>query len=330
MYITNTINYTAYSGNTPVYMERYEIIGTSTEDKGSFEAFNRGTTFTCTDNGDVYVWSGTGWALLNAGSLSGSFETIVGNLPELDTDTKSSAVAAINEVYEDAKSTHYNRAVVFESDFHEATTLAVAGITGVALGSGTIAAGTATADHMGVSAISDSTTANGGYKYLTGLTSFLLKGGERSEFIFSLGAGAARATAFVRMGFQDGATIDATVADGVWLEIVGDGAKATISGKSNDNTGVATTATTYTAEVDGTWYRGIIELNAAGTLATFAVKTCSNDLQVWGNTLATKLPTGAGRFTGWGLIAGETSTDAAGVILNIDYANMSIDRLLVR
>lgn len=330
MYITNTINYTSYSGNTPVYMERYEIVGTSTEDKGSFEAYNRGTTFTCTDNGDVYVWSGTGWALVNAGSLAGTLENSVGNLPELDTEQKSSTVAAINEVFEDAKATHYNRAVVFESDFHEATTLAVAGITGAALSSGTVAAGTATKEHMGVVSISDSTTANGGYKYLTGLTSFLLGGGERCEFIFSLGAGAARATANVKMGFQDGATIDATVADGVWLNIVGDGTKATISGKANDNTGVATTASTYTAEVDGTWYRGSIELNAAGTLATFTVKTCANGLQVWGNTVATKIPTGAGRFCGWGVIAGETTTDAAGVIVNIDYANMSIDRLLVR
>lgn len=326
MYITNTINYTAYSGNTPVYMERYEIVGTSTEDKGSFEAFNRGTTFTCTDTGDSYIWSGIAWILTNDGET----ETLIGNLPELDTTFKNDVVGAINEVYWDARPTHYDRAVVFESDFHEATANAIAGITGAALSSGTIAGGTVTAEHMGVSAISDSTSANGGYKYLTGLTSFLLKGGEKCEFVFSLGAGAARATANIRMGFQDGATIDATVADGVWLNIVGDGAKATISGKANDNTGVATTGTTYTAEVDGTWYRGTIELNADATLATFAVKTCSNGLQVWGNTVATKLPTGAGRFTGWGIIAGETSTDAAGVILNIDYANMSIDRTLVR
>ena len=329
MYITNTINYTAYSGNTPVYMERYEIIGTSTEDKGSLESFNRGTTFTCTDNGDVYVWSGSGWALVNAGSLSGTLENTVGNLPELDTTDKSSTVGAINEVFEDAKSTHYNRATVIESDFYTADACAVQGITGSALSSGTVAAGTATAEHIGVISISDSTSANGGYKYLTDLTSFLLKGGEKAEFVFSLGAGAARTTAFVRMGFQDGATIDATVADGVWLDIVGDGTKATVSGKANDNTGVATTATALTAELS-TWYRATIELNADATLATFSVRTCADGLQVWGNTISTKIPTGAGRFCGFGVIAGETSTDAAAVILNLDYANMSIGRTLVR
>ena len=329
MYITNTINYTAYSGNTPVYMERYEIIGTSTEDKGSLEAFNRGTTFTCTDNGDVYVWSGSGWALVNAGSLAGTLENTVGNLAELDTTVKSGAVYAINEVYWDARPTHYDRAKVIESDFYTADAYAVQGITGAALSSGTVAAGTTTSEHMGVISISDSTSANGGYKYLTDLTSFLLKGGEKAEFVFSLGAGAARTTAHVRLGFQDGATIDATVADGVWLDIVGDETKATISGEANDNTGVATTDTTLTAEL-ATWYRATIELNADATEASFAVRTCADGLQVWGNTVTTKIPTGAGRFCGFGIIAGETTTDAAAVILNLDYANMSIGRTLVR
>lgn len=326
MNIIESVSWTKYVSGVPTYREKLVIGGVSTEDKGSLLEKNEGSTFTYTDSGDMYIWSGTTWNLVNDNNT----EYTIGNLPELDTEYKSDVVGAVNEVYWDSRSTKFDKAVVFESDFHEATANAIQGITGGALSSGTVAAGTATANHMGVIAISDSTTANGGYKYLTGLTSFLLAGGEKAEFVFSLGAGAARATASVRMGFQDGATIDATVADGVWLNIVGDATKATISGKANDNTGVATTASTYTAEVDGTWYRGAIELNADASLATFTVKTCSNGNQVWGDTVATKIPTGAGRFTGFGIIAGETSTDAAGVIVNIDYANMSISRTLVR
>lgn len=95
MYIINTIGYTAYSGNTPVHREKLEIFGVSTEDKGSLEAKNVGSTFLCTDNGDTYIWSGTMWWEFNAGIK----EDTIGNLHELDTTEKGEIVGAINELY---------------------------------------------------------------------------------------------------------------------------------------------------------------------------------------------------------------------------------------
>lgn len=330
MYIVKTTPYTYYISNVPYLYEQIEYHGASTDNKPNLQAKNLGSKFVCVNNGDEYTWDGTGWMLVNTAATSSSFETIVGLPAEMDTDWKTDIVGAVNELYEDSRPTHYNRAMVFEGDFYDAT-YAIPGVLGAALSNGSVSSSaTSTKDHPGVISITDSTTANGGYKYLTEGSQFLLYGGERCEFVFNLGSGAARTTAITRLGFQDGATIDATVTDGVWLNIVGDGTKATISGKANDNTGVATTATTYTAEIDGTWYRGIIELNANASIASFAIKTCSNGLQVWGDTLNTKIPTGAGRHTGWGVIAGETTTDAGSVICRLDYANMSIDRTLVR
>lgn len=322
------INYITYVSGVPKLYKAQQILGTSTENKPNLLVDEKGSRFLCSDNGDEYIWSGSGWALVNAGSLAGTLEYSLGNLPELDTENKDTAVAAINEVFEDAKATHYNRAVVFESDFYEASATCISGMTGVALSSGTIAEVASTINNIGIVSISDSTTANGGYRFLA-KAPILLGGGEKCEFVFSLGAGAARTTAAVRLGFHDAATIDATPVDGIWLDIVGDGTKATITGKSNDNTGVATTDTSLTAELS-TWYRATVELSADKATATFSVRTCADGLQVWGNTLTTKLPTGAGRTTQWGIVAGETTTDAAAVILNIDYANMSIGRTLVR
>ena len=95
MYITETIGYTAYVNGVPTHREKLIILGVSTEDKGSLEAKNVGSTFNCTDNGDVYMWSGTLWWELNAGIK----EDTVGNLHELDTTEKGEIVGAINEIW---------------------------------------------------------------------------------------------------------------------------------------------------------------------------------------------------------------------------------------
>lgn len=94
MYLVNRSAYTAYSGDTPVYMEKLELFGDSSEDKGTLNANNVGSTFLCTDNGDTYIWSGTLWWESNAGIK----EDTIGNLHELDTTEKGEIVGAINEV----------------------------------------------------------------------------------------------------------------------------------------------------------------------------------------------------------------------------------------
>jgi hypothetical protein len=218
---------------------------------------------------------------------------------------------------------------IFESDFMGNIAAAIPGLNGAALSSGSISVAYSTKEHPGVITISDSTTANGGYAFLSSIYSILLSGGEKSEIVFQVGVGGARTTAKSRLGFHNAITVPADPTFGAWIDIVGDGTKATISGKTNDNTGISTTSTTFTADLS-TWYRGVVEINADATLVAFSIIRCSDNVTVWRDTLTTKIPKGTNQTTAWGIIAGETSTDAAAVVLHLDYANMSINRKLIR
>jgi hypothetical protein len=78
-----------------------------------------------------------------------------------------------------------------------------------------------------------------------------------------------------------------------------------------------------------TWYTGIIEVNAAGTLVTFSLVNDAETV-LWTDTVNANIPTAAGRETGFGVIAGETSVDAAADIIHLDYLRMEINRTLTR
>lgn len=222
-----------------------------------------------------------------------------------------------------------SRVVIYESDFLSATSAAIAGAGGAANGSGTAAISTlVSAAHPGVVLLSDSTTANGGYYFMSHVSAFLLAGGESSEWVFNLDTGMARTTAVVRMGFHDQSVTSSEPTDGAWINIVGDGTKATISGKTANNTSTSTTSSTYTADLS-TWYRCVVSLNSNATAVSFYLYNASGT-QLWTDTLSANIPTGASRQTGWGVIAGQSTTDAAAPIIHLDYCNMTIDRTLVR
>jgi hypothetical protein len=95
MNIVESVAWTKYVSNVPTYREKLVIIGSSLEDKGSLLPKNEGSVFTCSDNGDTYIWSGTMWWESNAGIK----EDTVGNLHELDTTEKGEIVGAINEIW---------------------------------------------------------------------------------------------------------------------------------------------------------------------------------------------------------------------------------------
>jgi hypothetical protein len=218
------------------------------------------------------------------------------------------------------------RCVFIESDFVDPSTDAVPGLLGVAISSGTIGAVTGDANHPGVIYLRDSTTANGGYRIMTSNTSaFLIAGGEFCEFIFQ--ARNARVAASFRLGWQDSTAINTQPTDGIWFQSTGDATNVTLFGRCKNNAGPADTSA-YQLSLN-TWYRARIDVNDGATLVTFTIYS-STGTQLWQQTQANNIPKVAGRETGFGVIAGETSTDAAADIIHLDYIAMGITRTLTR
>lgn len=201
-------------------------------------------------------------------------------------------------------------------------------LVGSALSSGTAALVAPTANHPGVIALSDSTTANGGYRIDTGASALLIGGGERAVFSFQLKAGANRSGSTVRMGFRNNVTGNAAVTDGAWINVTSNGTVMTLAGQTNNNTSASTTATSFAPVVD-TWYSASIDVSANATAVVFTVFSETGAV-VWQDLLTTTIPTGAGRETGFGVIASESSTDAAAEILWLDYVSLSVARNIVR
>ena len=218
-------------------------------------------------------------------------------------------------------------AVVMSSDFYEPTVNAVPGLLGAAIGSGTNVVFATTAPHPGVVAISDTTTAGGGYRYgCTATGNMLIAGGETFEFIFQTNG--IRNTQDIRVGWADTATGTALPVDGVWLNLTNVAGAANWTGATASNSVRRTTASKF-AGAAGTWYRGTIAINAAGTLVTYTIYNEAGVSQ-WTDTLSTSIPTGAGRDTSPCIIATESTTVDSAVLLRPDYASWSITRALVR
>ena len=220
----------------------------------------------------------------------------------------------------------HTKAVLIESDFFNASVNAIPGILGVAISSGTVGVVASDANHPGAIYLRDSTTANGGYRFLTDISSFRITGGEVTEFVFK--PVSVRAAASFRFGFQDSTAIQTAPTDGVFINVVGNATNPILSGKTRNNNTESVTGTTYTLTAN-TWYRAKIEVNADATLITFTLYSEAGT-QLWQQTLSTNIPKTAGREVGWGIIAGETSTDAAADILHADYINLSVSRTLTR
>lgn len=217
-------------------------------------------------------------------------------------------------------------AFIIESDFYSANAnSACPGLLGAATSSGTCAVVASDANHPGVVYLRDSTTANGNYRFMSEISAFRLAGGEKALFTFQTRG--VRSTATARMGWQDATAITAPT-DGVWFEVVNNGTISTLVGRAKNNAGPSTTASAYTMALN-TWYTGVIELNAAGTLVTFSLFDDAGT-SLWTDTVAANIPTASGRETGFGVLAGESTTDAAADIIHLDYLRMEINRVLTR
>jgi len=224
-----------------------------------------------------------------------------------------------------------SRAVLIEHEFCGVSTFSLTPFVTTGISSGTLANGLGiTPNHPGVCIIKDSATANGGYVFRldsVSSASLLLGGGERFVLVFQINSN--RSTQTVRVGFHNAVTITAPT-NGVYIELIGNGSTGAVAtGKATNAGGTGSTGSTFTCLTD-TWYSLKIELNSNATGATFTIYNEAG-ASVWSDTVgSTYIPTAAGRFTDVGIIATESTTDAAANMISIDYVLCDINRDLVR
>lgn len=219
---------------------------------------------------------------------------------------------------------HKSRFVVIEQDFQTVATGVYDSLNAAAVSGGTqVSVNTIpnAINHPGVVALRDSTTANGGFSYGTN-ANILLGGGEHCQFVFQDRNTTTRATSVIRMGFQDSFT-STEPTDGVYLRIQG----GVLRGRTRNNGVESNTATTFTV-TQNTWYSCEITVNST-SLVTFVVRNEAGTI-LWTDTLTTNIPTAVGREIGFGVIAYETTTDAAADIMWLDYLLFEINRVLIR
>jgi hypothetical protein len=220
-------------------------------------------------------------------------------------------------------------AVVMDSDFYTPNINAIPGLLGVLTGSGTIVASTTTKEHPGVVTLTDSATAPAGVYYGCVVTgNWLLGGGEHFETVFMMPANGYKPIN-IRLGWADTIVGTTRPVDGVYFNITNSSLTdlRNLTGETAINSVYKPTTTKYTYAPD-TWYRGTIDIDAAGTLATF---TLYNDAgaQLWTDTQV-QVPTAAGRETSPCIIAMESTTSATSNLIQLDYVQWSINRVLVR
>ncbi len=150
-----------------------------------------------------------------------------------------------------------------------------------------------------------SATGNSGYLYQTVATAVRF-GTENRLFRAHIFHATSLANRTIRVGFHD-STTSADAVDGVYFEIVA----GVATGKTSANSVRSTTGTTHTATVN-VWYVYEIEVNAAGTLATFRVLD-TNESQLFSATLTTNIPTASGRESAVGIVATANTGGAADI-----------------
>ena len=215
-------------------------------------------------------------------------------------------------------------ALVLETDFYNVTSPFSQGLTGTAVSSGTVTAIAAVPNHPGIVALRDSTTANGGYRVMTDVTAFRIAGGEK--FVCSFQVRSARATTTSYMGFFD-STTNVAPTDAACFVITANGSTITMRGRTRANNTATDTVITFNPSIN-TWYTAIIEVNSNASSVNFSIFNESGT-NVYSQDLA-NLPTAAGRETGAGVAAYESTTDAASDILYLDYLRIELNRTLTR
>jgi hypothetical protein len=222
-------------------------------------------------------------------------------------------------------------AVLYEDEFMNCNANLRDSLLGAAVSSGTLVAssgGTSTS-FIGTCALTDSTTAVGGYNIAGELNSTLIAGGEYGVFVFSPGqnrhSGTSKEDAY--FGFADNTAAASLPVDSCAFRRL----NYNWSGVCTSNSATTHTATNFSSFMyDAGWYVGTFRVNSGATSVNFSIYNASTGSLLWSNTVASNIPTGAGRWTTPKIIVAENSTNAAVDMISFDYARIGIDRNLGR
>ncbi len=158
---------------------------------------------------------------------------------------------------------------------------------------------------------------------MTDATAIRIAGGEKFVCVFQVRGVRSGMTAY--LGFFDNTSVTAPT-DALCFIITANGTSASMVGRGRANNTASDTSPISLST--NTWYTAIIEVNAAATSCNFALYAENGTLV--GQADITNIPTAAGRETGMGVAAYESSTDAAADMLHLDYLRFEINRTLVR
>jgi hypothetical protein len=188
-----------------------------------------------------------------------------------------------------------------------------------AIATGTAAAVVGTANHPGVLQITSSTSANSGQRFILGATSFLLAGGEWTDFVVALDT---TSGSTYRLGWHN-ATASTAPTDGAYLQIAG----TVLRLRTANNSTRDSSASTYTLTAN-TYYRLRDSVNANATRVYGRVLSEAGS-SLWFDSVSTQIPTTAGREVGHGFVVTNSGTTAY-ALMRIDWMMMWIMRGLVR
>jgi len=207
-------------------------------------------------------------------------------------------------------------AISYFTDFTNAATTANIPFTGAAISSGTNAANATNlnANRPGVVRMTSSTTANGGYRWLTDAAGIRIKGGE----VFTVGIAPVNfTTTTMRAGFLDATTVTDAV-DGIYFEYTTNG---NIVLKTSNNS-TRTTSATITTLALNTWYK--LRITVANNAASvYGEVFDAAGALIASTTITTNIPTAAGRECGSGIVATESTTTAT-AMLDLDFLHLKM------
>lgn len=184
---------------------------------------------------------------------------------------------------------------------------------GTAILSGTITTNPPAASLLGYNPhgvfIRSSTTADGGYRFVTSSTSADYFGVQRHRFRCVANWLTAFTGRTVRIGYHDCTTVTDAV-DGAYFEAVA----GTVSCKTSSNSVRSTHATTFAMTLNVV-YTFDIDVNAAGTSARFRIYAGTSETAVLDVTITTNIPNTTARVFGAGIVATEVSVTASDVLI---------------
>ncbi len=191
----------------------------------------------------------------------------------------------------------------------------IAPFTGTVISGGTLAAantGLITKDHPGVLKLVSGSLANSGYIVALPNASILLGGNEIFEATINVTNFAGTT---IRLGFIDTVS-SADCVDGLYFEIINSNINVDLKSSSNSTRTTVSRSLTL-GGLTGVWYRFRIQMNAAGTQADYSIIRENGTVAASGSITA-NLPTGAGRFTGMGIVATNSGTVVTDLV-HIDH-----------